>query len=86
MTGCFLAVDEFERIVFTDALIAGWRPAEASFMTAVITMNDHADGTEYTAMALHRNIVDREQHEQLGFHHGWGTVTRQLAELAESQK
>jgi uncharacterized protein YndB with AHSA1/START domain len=83
ITGCFLAVDELERIVFTDALVGGWRPAEASFVTAVITMKDHRDGTEYTATAMHRNIADRDRHEQLGFHDGWGTVARQLAELVE---
>jgi uncharacterized protein YndB with AHSA1/START domain len=84
LTACFLAVDELERIVFTDALVAGWRPAEASFMTAVISMSDHPDGTEYTATAMHRNLADRDRHEQLGFQEGWGTVTRQLAELVES--
>ena len=85
ITGCFLAVDELERIVFTDALVAGWRPADAAFMTAVIVMRDHPDGTEYTASALHRNVADRDQHERLGFHDGWGTVTRQLAELVETR-
>lgn len=86
ITGCFLAVEELERIVFTDALIAGWRPSETSFLTAVIDMKDHPDGTEYTATAMHRNIADRDQHEQLGFHDGWGTVTRQLAELVELRR
>ena len=47
------------------------------------------DGTEFgphiTATAMHRNVADRDQHEQLGFHDGWGTVTRQLAELVESR-
>jgi uncharacterized protein YndB with AHSA1/START domain len=85
ITGCFLAVDELERIVFTDALVAGWRPAEASFLTAVITMKEHPDGTEYTATAMHRSIADRDQHEQLGFYDGWGTVIRQLAERVESR-
>jgi len=84
ITGCFLAVDELERIVFTDALVDGWRPAESSFVTAVITMTDHPDGTQYTATAMHRNLADRNQHEQLGFHDGWGTVIRQLAGLVES--
>ena len=74
ITGCFLAVDELERIVFTDALVAGWRPAEASFVTAVIAMKDHPDGTEYTATAMHRNVADRDQHQQLGFHDGWGRI------------
>lgn len=27
ITGCFLAVDELSRIVFTDALVDDWRPA-----------------------------------------------------------
>jgi len=84
ISGCFLAVDDHERIVFTDALLGGWRPAEASFVTAVITMSDHPDGTEYTAAALHRNVADRDKHEELGFQEGWGTVTRQLAELVEA--
>lgn len=84
LTGCFLAVEELERIVFTDALVGGWRPAETSFMTAVIAMKDHPDGTEYTATAMHRNSPDRDRHEKLGFHDGWGTVTRQLAEHVES--
>jgi uncharacterized protein YndB with AHSA1/START domain len=83
ITGCFLAVDALERIVFTDALIAGWRPAKSSFVTAVITMKDHPDGTEYTATAMHRDAGDRDRHEELGFHDGWGTVIRQLAELVE---
>jgi len=82
--GCFLAVDELERIVFTDALVGGWRPAESSFVTAVITMEDAGVGTRYTATAMHRNAADRDRHEELGFNEGWGTVTRQLAELVES--
>lgn len=85
ITGCFLVVDELERIVFTDALVAGWRPSEVPFVTAVITMQDHPQGTDYTATAMHRNVADRDQHEKLGFHDGWGTVLRQLAELAESR-
>jgi uncharacterized protein YndB with AHSA1/START domain len=85
ITGCFLAVEEREQIVFTDALIADWRPAETSFVTAVITLSDHPDGTRYTATAMHRNIADRGRHEELGFHDGWGAVTRQLAELVESR-
>jgi uncharacterized protein YndB with AHSA1/START domain len=83
ITGCFLAVDDLERIVFTNALVSGWRPAEEPFMTAVITMHDHPLGTEYVAKVMHRNTADRDKHEELGFHDGWGTVTRQLAELTE---
>ena len=81
--GCYLAVDHLERIVFTDALLGGWRPAEHPFMTAVITFRDHPDGTEYTASAMHRSPADRQRHDELGFYDGWGTVTAQLAGLVE---
>jgi len=84
ISACFLAVDELERIVFTDALVAGWRPAESAFVTSIITMRDHPDGTGYTATALHRSGADRERHERLGFHEGWGTVVDQLARLVEA--
>lgn len=81
--GCFLAVDEFERIVFTDSLVAGWRPAVEPFMTAVITMRDAPTGTEYSAHVMHRTRADRSLHEELGFYDGWGTVIEQLARLLE---
>jgi len=85
LSACFLAVDEGERIVFTNALVGGWRPAEQGFMTAVITFRDHPEGTEYTAYAMHRNRADRDWHEEMGFHDGWGTVAAQLAALVESR-
>jgi len=83
ITGCFLAVDELERIVFTNSLVAGWRPAESPFMTAVIMFADHPDGTEYVSHVMHRNAADRALHEELGFYDGWGTVIGQLAGFVE---
>jgi uncharacterized protein YndB with AHSA1/START domain len=71
MSACFLAVDNLERIVFSDALVGGWRPAEQPFMTAIITLRDHPMGTEYVARAMHRNSADRNRHEELGFYDGW---------------
>ena len=41
LSGCFLAIDDLERIVFTNALVGGWRPADHPFMTAIITLLDH---------------------------------------------
>ena len=86
ITGCILAADPLERIVFTDALVAGWRPAESSFLTAVFILRDHPDGTEYVATAKHRSAADRDQHERMGFADGWGTVTGQLAALVETDR
>lgn len=83
LSACFLAVEEFERIVFTNALTGGWRPAENAFMTAVITLRDHPDGTDYACHVMHKSTADRDRHEELGFFDGWGTVIAQLAALVE---
>jgi uncharacterized protein YndB with AHSA1/START domain len=84
LSACFLDIVPEERIVFTNALTGGWRPATNGFVTAVITLSDHPDGTVYRALAMHKNRADRDKHEELGFHDGWGTVAEQLAELVET--
>ena len=81
--GCFLEVVENERIVFTDALQGGWRPNEESFFSAIITLDEHPEGTLYTATALHKNEEDRLKHAEMGFMDGWGTSIEQLASIAE---
>ncbi|MHA4850175.1 SRPBCC family protein [Rhodococcus sp. MSC1_016] len=83
INGCFLAVDHLERIVFTNSLVGGWRPAENPFMSAIITLADHPQGTEYVAHVMHKNNADRNMHEEMGFADGWGTVIAQLAALVE---
>jgi len=85
LSGCFLAIDDLERIVFTNSLVGGWRPAENPLMTAMITLRDHPTGTEYSAHVMHKNNADRKMHEEMGFHDGWGTVMGQLATLAEQK-
>jgi uncharacterized protein YndB with AHSA1/START domain len=83
---CFVVVEPGERIVFTNALDSGWRPArpEPVAMTAEITFRDHPQGTEYRATVRHANPASRAHHEQLGFADGWGTVTAQLAAIVEA--
>jgi hypothetical protein len=34
---------------------------------------------------MHKNRTDRDKHEEMGFHDGWGTVTAQLAALVEGR-
>lgn len=80
-TGIFLDVVEQERIVFTDALLPGWRPVSNPFMTAIITLKDRDGGTEYSALVRHKDEADRVKHEEMGFHQGWGTCIDQLAAL-----
>ncbi|OJT25997.1 polyketide cyclase [Archangium sp. Cb G35] len=83
LRGCFLAIDELERLVFTNSLVGEWRPAEEPFMTAIITLREHPQGTDYVAHVMHKSNADRAMHEKMGFHDGWGTVTEQLARLVE---
>ncbi|MEW9305559.1 SRPBCC family protein [Labrys neptuniae] len=85
LDACFLTVDDRQRIVFTNALTGGWRPAEQPFITAVIDFADHPDGTGYTAHVMHKSNGDRALHEKMGFHDGWGTVIGQLAALVEDR-
>lgn len=84
MQGCFLEIVEGQRIIFTTALVGGWRPAEHPFITAIITLADDPAGTNYTAVVRHKNSADKERHAELGFLDGWGTVIGQLAALVES--
>ena len=88
--GCVLEVVEGEKIVWTSALLGGYRPAGdiadcGGFpFTAIVTLSDSGDGrTHYRAVALHRNAADRETHEKMGFQEGWGTCADQLGEVAK---
>ncbi len=89
-TGCFLEVVEGERLVWTSALGEGYRPnvldtegCGAFAFTAIVTFEDAGEGrTRYRAVAMHANQADRDTHEKMGFHDGWGTVADQLGEVA----
>ena len=83
MNASYLAIDPLERIVFTDTLVGGWRPAEHPFMTAIITFEDHPTGTNYSAHVMHKTRADRDAHEKMGFYDGWGTAWEQLAEVVQ---
>jgi uncharacterized protein YndB with AHSA1/START domain len=79
--GVYLEVVQNERLVFTDAYTCAWEPSPEPFMTGVITFEDIGGKTRYTARVLHWTVADRERHEQMGFHQGWGQCADQLADL-----
>jgi uncharacterized protein YndB with AHSA1/START domain len=81
--GTYLDVVENERLVFTDAYTGDWQPSQKPFMTAIVTLADEAGQTRYTATARHWSVEDREAHEKMGFHTGWGIATDQLTALAK---
>ena len=80
--GVYLEVVRNEKLVFTDAFVKAWEPSEKAFMVATVTFEDHNGGTKYTARVQHWSTSDREAHEKMGFHEGWGRCADQLAALA----
>jgi uncharacterized protein YndB with AHSA1/START domain len=89
--GCVLEVERGKTFSWTSALGPDYRPAEMaatgceSFpMTAIVTFEDAGNGkTAYKAVAMHKDAADRDTHEKMGFHDGWGTVAGQLEEYAQ---
>ena len=72
------------RLIFTDALLGGWRPAPSSFITAEITLQSVDGGTQYFARVMHSDRAHRDKHAELGFYDGWNTVIGQLAKFVEA--
>jgi uncharacterized protein YndB with AHSA1/START domain len=85
--GCFLEVVPNQRLVWTDALLPGYRPAPEPFFTAVVLFeSDGKGGSKYTAIAMHRDEDIRKKHEGMGFHEGWGQVFDQLIEHIKAKR
>ena len=82
--GCYLEVVPLQRLVFTDALLPGWRPAPKPFMTASITLATQGTGTRYIAHVLHGSEAERQRHEEMGFANGWSTALDQLVAHARA--
>ncbi|MEU4197238.1 SRPBCC domain-containing protein [Kribbella sp. NPDC026611] len=83
----FLLVEELERLVWTNAINSSWRPVEPEpfVMTAEVVFADHPEGTDYRIVVRHGSAVQRARHEEMGFADGWGSVTKQLAAVAEGE-
>ena len=79
--GVYLEVVPNEKLVSTDAYVKAWEPSEKPFMTLILTFEDEGGKTRYTARVRHWTVADREAHEKMGFHEGWGLCTDQLEAL-----
>ena len=88
--GCILEVVENRKLVWTSALLPGYRPlvsapGDSFLFTAVITLEDgEHGGTRYSALAIHADAEGCKKHELMGFHTGWGSALDQLVELMQS--
>ena len=79
--GVYLEVVPNQRLVSTDAYVKAWVPSEKPFMTMILTFEDEGGKTRYTARVRHWTVADRETHEKMGFHQGWGLCADQLTAL-----
>lgn len=89
--GCYLEIVPNKKLVWTSALEAGFRPvvkpengAGVMLFTGMILIEAHPKGTKYTALAVHSNEEDRNNHEAMGFEEGWGKALEQLVALAKT--
>ncbi len=86
--GCYLDVVPNEKLVWTNALLAGYRPSyvpercgtdDTGFMfTAMVELADEDDGTRYTATVIHADEDGCKRHAEMGFEAGWGAALDQL--------
>lgn len=84
--GCYLDIVPNERLIWTDALLPGYRPSDNPFFTAILKLEAHGStGTRYTAIAVHRDEAGRKKHEEMGFHEGWGTVADQMVDYIKAK-
>lgn len=91
---CILEVVENSKLVWSSAMGAGFRPHPISkygedgmfSFTAVISMEAVGDQTKYSALVIHGDPEDKNRHDAMGFHSGWGTALTQLVELMQSQR
>jgi uncharacterized protein YndB with AHSA1/START domain len=83
--GVYLEVVKNRRIVFTDAFSAAWEPSAKPFMTVILTFENEGGKTRYIALVRHWTVADREAHEKMGFHEGWGRCADQLIALVANR-
>lgn len=90
--GCYLEVVPLERLVWTNALLAGYRPAplaqsdgasdgNAFAFSACIALADAAGGTRYSATVWHADARGRQRHAEMGFEQGWSAALDQMVAM-----
>ena len=88
LPGVYLEVVPGKKLVATNAFTTAWEPTpktEMPLITIILTFDADSDGkTAYTARVKHWTMEERDQHERMGFHQGWGICTDQLEALAKT--
>lgn len=82
--GCYLEVIPERRLVWTNAIRPGLRPAPAPavgqgfLFTVSLELEPMGNKTRYVATAMHADEAGRAQHEAMGFVQGWAMALDQL--------
>lgn len=84
--GCYLEIVPERKLVWTDALTAGYRPSQNPFFTGMILLEPKGKGTKYTAIGMHKDPESRDKHEKMGFHEGWGKALDQLVAYMKKRR
>jgi uncharacterized protein YndB with AHSA1/START domain len=84
--GCYLEVVKDRKLVWTDALVEGYRPSNGGMpFTGILTFEPEGKGTRYHVVARHLDEEGRKKHEAMGFQEGWGKALDQLVALMKKQ-
>jgi uncharacterized protein YndB with AHSA1/START domain len=73
---CISKPSKTSGLVIIDAYTKEWKPSEKPFMTVIAKFENEGGKTKCTARVLHWTVADREAHEEMGFHQGWGPMRR----------
>lgn len=82
--GCYLEIVPQRRLVWSNAMQPGFRPAAKPVstldfaFTGIIEIEAQGAGSKYTATVLHAAAEARERHAAMGFQAGWGKALDQL--------
>ena len=82
--GCYLEIVPQRRLVWSNAVQPGFRPAAKPVstvdfpFTGIIEMEAQGAGSRYTATVLHADAEARDRHAAMGFQEGWGKALDQL--------
>jgi uncharacterized protein YndB with AHSA1/START domain len=93
--GCYLEIVNQEKLVWTNAMLPGFRPkgkpaadaaAAGLTFTAIIAFESAGPSrTKYTATVLHSSEEDRDRHDTMGFQNGWGSAFDQLVAMIRAR-
>ncbi|MES2674372.1 MAG: SRPBCC family protein [Pseudomonadota bacterium] len=90
--GCYLEIIENKKLIWTNTLLPGFRPAPAPDdlsgfqFTGIIALESHPQGTKYTATVIHGDEKSCRRHNEMGFHEGWSLALDQLVAMVNNKK